>query len=344
MIDLHVQTLRGILGRRESQSVAELWQAAAEVGYSTATVPETLGGGGGSLDDGASIARAAARVLYGAPVGVANVLLGPLLTAAGWPARDDVPSVVLGAESGAGPSAVDFGAAAQIAYVVSALPSGSRVTLVDLGSESLARRPAGRADPSHVAHIELSAAAVVDQTALDAPYEHWAALGALSSAIEIEGAVDTMLRRTVDYLNTRVQFGRKLIEFQALQHRVAELAARAELLSHAVDEAAHRCSASDENAPCASLDTDALRAAAVAKIEAAQIGPFAVSEAHQLHGAIGYTVESGLGEFSKVVWSQAQRCGSGHWWRAWLADCVLASDVWAASAPFGTAVAAGSRS
>jgi acyl-CoA dehydrogenase len=82
----------------------------------------------------------------------------------------------------------------------------------------------------------------------------------------------------------------------------------------------------------------------VAKIEAAQIGPFAVSEAHQLHGAIGYTEESGLGEFSKVVWSQAERCGSGHWWRAWLGDHVLESDLWIGSAPFGTAVVAGSRS
>jgi acyl-CoA dehydrogenase len=331
VIELHAQTLRGILGRREDQSADALWQAASEVGYTTATVPSTLGGGDGSLEDGAAIARAASRALYGAPLGVANVVLGPLLAAASWPVREDLPAVVLRTEPAADVSIVDFGACARAAYVVTARPPGCRMTLLDLNDESVGRRPAGRAEPGHVACIDLVRAAVLDETALDEPYGHWLALGALSSAIEIEGAVDAVLRRTVEYLDTRVQFGRRLMQFQALQHRLADLAARADLLSHAVDEAVRRCSESD---------VDAQRAVAVAKIEAVEIGRLAVAEAHQLHGAIGYTEESGLGEYSKVVWSQSRRHGSAHWWRAWLGDHDRARDLWNASAPFGTATAA----
>ena len=121
------------------------------------------------------------------------------------------------------------------------------------------------------------------------------------------------------------------MRFQALQHRVAELAAQSELLGHAVDLAVEHWT---------DAQSDAVEAAAVAKIEAAQIGPFAVSEAHQLHGAIGYTEESGLGEYSKLVWSQCRRHGSGLWWRVWLGRHLEARDLWIASAPLATMVTA----
>jgi acyl-CoA dehydrogenase len=331
MIDLHIQTLGGIVRRHERDTPAQLWDAAEEVGYTTATVPAHLDGGDGTMDDGVAIARAAARVLYNAPVAVASVVLGPLLAAAGWRPREGVPAVVVSKEAPTAVSPVDFGASAELVYLVTGAGDASRVRLLDLGARAVVRTPARAADPAHVAYIDLAGATVVDEVGLAQPYEHWLALGALSSASQIAGAVDAVLERTVDYLNTRVQFGRPLIRFQALQHRVAELAARSELLGNAVDLAVERW-----------IDTpaDAVQAAAVATIEAAQVGPFAVSEAHQLHGAIGYTEESGLGEYSKLVWSQCRRHGSVLWWREWLSRCVEAGDVWAATAPHGTAAPA----
>lgn len=95
MFDLHVDTLGGLSARTSPSTVDALWDEAVRLGYPTATMPSELGGGGGSLEDGAAIARAAGHVLYGAPVAQAAVLLGPLLTAAGWQVRDgDRKSVV----------------------------------------------------------------------------------------------------------------------------------------------------------------------------------------------------------------------------------------------------------
>jgi acyl-CoA dehydrogenase len=328
MIDLHTQTLRGIVRQHDGATPAQLWAAAEEVGYTTATVPAQLDGGDGTIDDAVAIARAAARVLYGAPVAVASAVLGPLLAAAGWFPRDDVPAVVISREAPAGAVVVDFGTDARLVYLVVAADGGSRVRLIDLDTRSTVRAPARVADPAQVAYVDLAAGAVLDEVGLAEPFERWLALGALSSASQIAGAVDAVIGRTVDYLDTRVQFGRPLMRFQALQHRLADLAAQSELLGHAVDLAAeHWMDAS----------ADAVWASAVAKIEAATVGALAVSEAHQLHGAIGYTEESGLGEYSKLVWSQCQRHGSGLWWREWLGRRVGAADLWAASAPLGTA-------
>jgi acyl-CoA dehydrogenase len=172
---------------------------------------------------------------------------------------------------------------------------------------------------------------VLREAVLAEPFEHWLALGALAAAIQIDGSVEAVVRRTVDYLGARTQFGRALIRFQALQHRVAELTTRAELLTHAVDEAVHRWNESDSGK---------VRAAAVAKVEAGRVGLHAAAEAHQLHGAIGYTEESGLGEFSKLIWSQNDRAGSWGWWSSWLGRHDHASgDLWSESVPWGTSAA-----
>ena len=322
--DLHVQTLGGLVSRGADQTVAALWDEAERLGYVTATLPSELGGGGGSPDDGAEIARAAGHVLFRTPVAQAAMLLGPLLGAAGWKLGEGVATAVVDPRGSRASLPVDFGAAATSVYVVS--PSGDGSRLVELGLEGAgAGRGNGRAaEPAHVARIDPDTAPVLREVTLQQPHEHWLALAALTAAVQIDGAVTALVDRTVHYLGTRTQFGRQLMEFQALQHRIAELATLAELLTHAVDEAVRRWSAADGGR---------VRAAAVAKIEAGQVGLLAVDEAHQLHGAIGYTQEAGLGEFSRLIWSQDGRAGSRDWWSAWLGHHDRRTDLWSESAP-----------
>jgi acyl-CoA dehydrogenase len=324
--DLHVQTLGGLAGGGTDQRVAELWDEAERLGYVTATLPSELDGGDGSLEDGADIARAAGHVLYGAPVAQAAMLLGPLLGAAGWKLGEGVATAVVDPRGSRGSLPVDFGAAATSVYVVS--PSGDESRLVELGLEGpgVGRGNGRAAEPSHVARIDPNTAPVLREVGLEQPHEHWLALAALAAAVQIDGAVKALVYRTVDYLGTRTQFGRPLMEFQALQHRIAELATLSELLTHAVDEAVRRWSAADGGR---------VRAAVVAKIEAGQVGLLAAAEAHQLHGAIGYTEEAGLGEFSKLIWSQDGRAGSRDWWSAWLGDHDRRTDLWSESATLG---------
>jgi alkylation response protein AidB-like acyl-CoA dehydrogenase len=101
----------------------------------------------------------------------------------------------------------------------------------------------------------------------------------LALAGEILGTMSGALDHLVSYLIGRRQFGRELGSFQAVQHRLAELAVTLEAL---------RCLAFE----AAWADSDELAASAAAY--AASAARTTCLEAHQLSGAMGFTLESGL--------------------------------------------------
>jgi hypothetical protein len=96
---------------------------------------------------------------------------------------------------------------------------------------------------------------------------------------EIVGTMAGALERLVSYLSGRRQFGRAIGSFQGLQHRVAELSVNLECARYLSLHAAW-------------TDTDA--AAASAAVYAANAAHVMCLEAHQLSGAQGFTIESGL--------------------------------------------------
>ena len=114
------------------------------------------------------------------------------------------------------------------------------------------------------------------------------AIAALSA--DAVGAISAMVKATVDYAKTRVQFGQPLASFQALQHRMVRIRIK------------------EEEARAASLfatlsldGTAQARARAISGAKA-KIGRCARSvhqEAIQLHGAIGTTDELPLGGYAK---------------------------------------------
>jgi alkylation response protein AidB-like acyl-CoA dehydrogenase len=101
----------------------------------------------------------------------------------------------------------------------------------------------------------------------------------LALAGEVLGTMSGALDHLVSYLIGRRQFGRELGSFQAVQHRLAELAVTLEAL---------RCLAFE----AAWVDSDELAASAAAY--AASAARTTCLEAHQLSGAMGFTIESGL--------------------------------------------------
>jgi alkylation response protein AidB-like acyl-CoA dehydrogenase len=106
----------------------------------------------------------------------------------------------------------------------------------------------------------------------------WALLAAESAA-----AAAQCLAMTVDYLKTRVQFGRPIGEFQALKHRCADLAVEAEA-AHMTAHAALRAAVSGD-------DGELAIAAPLAKRYCADAFFRAAAEMIQLHGGIGFTWE-----------------------------------------------------
>src|SRR5262249_53369079 len=106
--------------------------------------------------------------------------------------------------------------------------------------------------------------------------------------------------RTVDYLKTRVQFGRPIGEFQALQHRAAILFGELEVARSVVLEAAQAYDAENANAA---------ERVSLAKARVGDVARHVTTEAIQLHGGIGMTDDFDLGFYLKRVRALSERLG-----------------------------------
>ena len=114
--------------------------------------------------------------------------------------------------------------------------------------------------------------------------------GLLALAAESLGAMESAKAATLDYLQTRKQFGVPIGSFQALQHRMADLLLEIEQARSAVINAA------DTSAAAASVRQ---RTAAAAKYTVGRVGTLVAEECIQLHGGIGMTWELPLAHYAK---------------------------------------------
>jgi len=116
--------------------------------------------------------------------------------------------------------------------------------------------------------------------------------GAVIASAELTGVMSRALEITLDYMKTRVQFGKPIGSFQALQHRSVDLYIQQELASAALDEATAKIDAGCDERTRAAL-------ASRIKARASEAGLLITRQAIQLHGAIGYTEECDIGLFLK---------------------------------------------
>lgn len=190
--------------------------------------------------------------------------------------------------------------------IVSARTSGARddrsgisLFLVDGTADGLARRGYTLRDGSRAAEISLSGVQVPKGSLLGElnnalpVIERVVQAGIAATSAEVIGTMETMQSMTLEYLKTRVQFGKPIGENQALQHRAAEMMVALEqgrsmavLAAMMVDEpdAAER-----------------ERNISMAKVGVGQAGRFVSQNAVQLHGGIGMTEEYAVGHFFRRV-------------------------------------------
>ena len=114
-------------------------------------------------------------------------------------------------------------------------------------------------------------------------------------SLDLVGVGEAVLQRTVDYTTARKQFGRAIASFQAAQHLVANM--------H-IALAAARLAAQSAVFWIGQGDTG-IRQTAIARMHAAAAAKLVTLDAHQLHGGMGYVVETDLHLFSERarVWS-----------------------------------------
>lgn len=112
-------------------------------------------------------------------------------------------------------------------------------------------------------------------------------LHALLVAAEMVGLARAMTRASHEYLCQREQFGRKLIEFQVLQHRLVDMTLTVTRLESLLEVARLKCDAAGPAGAAPWI--------AAAKAAAGEEGRVLGRQAVQLHGAIGLTAELPLG-------------------------------------------------
>jgi len=115
-------------------------------------------------------------------------------------------------------------------------------------------------------------------------------IGRGAVASEMVGVSEEVFGRTVGYLKERKQFGKLIGEFQALQHRAAQLYIEIEITRAAVLKALQTLDGNFENAAAA---------VAVAKARAGSTATLAVQEGVQMHGGMGMTDQFDIGFFMK---------------------------------------------
>ena len=127
--------------------------------------------------------------------------------------------------------------------------------------------------------------------------------GALARAVAIAGAAESVLDQSVQYAKDRVQFGRPIGKFQAVQHLLAELACETAAASMAATTACQR----------AGSTRDVLDIAA-AKVRAGDAANHAARIAHAVHAAIGFTHEHTLHFGTRRLWSWRSEFGNEAFW------------------------------
>jgi len=130
-------------------------------------------------------------------------------------------------------------------------------------------------------------------------------LGALSRSVMMAGALDEVLKLTAQYANDRVQFGRPIGKFQAIQQHLAVLAENV-AASGVVASAAAEVAASKGDLPFA---------VAVAKARVGEAAGKVAEIAHQVHGAIGFTHEHRLHHLTRRLWSWRDEFGVESDWQ-----------------------------
>jgi alkylation response protein AidB-like acyl-CoA dehydrogenase len=186
------------------------------------------------------------------------------------------------------------------AFIVSARTSGAvddgdgvALFLVSQGERGVECRPYPTQDGAAAADLVLADASGIELLppgeAL-AELEHAVDIGIAALCAEAVGAMDRLVALTVEYMNTRKQFGVTIASFQALRHRMADVKMQLELARSMSYFAALKLG---EPAP------SRRRALSQAKVQLGQSMRFVGQQCIQLHGGIGVTDEYAASHYFK---------------------------------------------
>ncbi len=162
------------------------------------------------------------------------------------------------------------------------------------------------------ARDDLALSDTAGVTVRDVPGGTLKAIGAALRSIQIAGVLERVMLQTTDYARMRVQFGKPIAAFQAIQQQLAVLAGQVAAAGMAADMAM-----ADLGSPLRLA-----RSAAYAKIRCGEAAGISASIAHQVHGAIGITHEHSLHFATRRLWSWRAEFGPESDWAEHIGDAA----------------------
>ena len=302
-----------------------LWNALEESGLTLTWVPDALGGAGAEMIDGFAVLRVAGR--FAAPVPLAETLLAGWLLAQGGIAAPQGPmtaapihedgNITLDANGKLRGRArhIPFAHNARHIAVLAKRDGVPVVALVAAEGLAMTHGTSLAGEPQdHVSFDGAVPTATGPAPGLDPPA--LARLGAAMRAQQMAGALEHILDQSVQWSLDRVQFGRPIAKFQAVQHNLATLAGEVAAAGAAADVAAEAIAqdgiAGDRVASCV----------AIAKVRVGEAAGNGAAIAHQVHGAMGFTYEHSLHHATRRLWAWREEFGNETLWAARLGQMV----------------------
>lgn len=345
--EMIVQTAGRLFEKHVTQAVLEeaeegiwptaLWQALEETELHLISIPEEIGGVGGELVQALTFLHTAAR--HAAPLPLGELLMvGWLLGSNGHLLPDNLPITVALPDSRHMPTFtqrksgawrltgtvehVPFARHCTAALVVGSGPTGIMQTLVDLSTTQIIHLDNIAGEPRDT--VCFDDVLVAPPHPLDGIIDDCQLRGALFRIVQMAGALETILEKSIRYIGEREQFGRPIAKFQAIQQYVAQLAGEVAAAQAAMHGAILAYDEIATGEPVADQKERAKAAVAMAKIRVGEATGVASRIAHQVHGAMGYTQEYPLHFYTRRLWAWREEFGHESQWADWLGQHLAA--------------------
>jgi alkylation response protein AidB-like acyl-CoA dehydrogenase len=312
-----------------------LWNALEESGLTLTWVPDDLGGAGAEMTDGFAVLRVAGR--FAAPVPLAETLMaGWLLAQAGIaspggpmtiaPVHED-GNITLGADGRLGGRArhIPFARAAKHIAVLARKDGTPTVALVAADGLGVREGTSLAGEPQDTVTFDGAVALASGAAPAGLDPAAFVRLGAAVRTQQMAGALEHILDQSVQWSLDRVQFGRPIAKFQAVQHNLAALAGEVAAAGAAADGAAEAIAREGVSGETVASDV------AVAKVRVGEAASTGAAIAHQVHGAMGFTYEHSLHQSTRRLWAWREEFGNEALWAERLGRMVAergADELW----------------
>jgi alkylation response protein AidB-like acyl-CoA dehydrogenase len=326
VLDKHCQpTLVGQLARDDRGFPDELWRRISELGWPGLLVPAALGGSDASLVDVMWLVEEMGRACVPGPY-IASAIVATSVLLDGGPRHADrlsamalgdrIATLALVEERGSfTPHALTLAAEvgqrldgrklfvkdAHVAHdliVVGRGGHGINVFTIERERPGVTIAPLEAMSGEQIFEARFSGVELTADDLLGAPGRGWdlvaraVSAGALARSAEMVGCAQRILELVVDYAKVRVQSGRPIGSFQAIQHACADMLRDVETARWLVHAAAWTAEHSSAGAAAE---------IAMAKAYAGEACLAVARRAHQVFGAIGYCEEHPLHLYHKRI-------------------------------------------